>query len=438
MNELKHNLGNIFNAQLNNRVSLAKTGYRERKRKLKLLLATFLEMEGEAEAALYADMKKSATEAGITEIMGIKTEASFAIKNLRKWMKTRRVGAPLVVSFTRGWVRPEPKGTVLIISPWNYPILLVLNPLIAAVAAGNTAIIKPSEFTPASAAFVKKLIKKVFPENEVAVVLGDHEPAIELLKKPFNHIVFTGSPSVGKLVMEAASKHLAGVTLELGGKSPVVVDETANVSDAAWKLAFYKFTNAGQTCTAPDYVLCHKSKQEDLIAGLAANFKRFFKKNGKHTTEDYCQIINQKHFDRVSGYIDSAVSRGASVVFGGRTDKESRFIEPTVLSNVSLESEVMTEEIFGPILPILPYENLDDVVSFINKRHRPLALYVFSSNKKNQDKLMSETCSGSFLVNDCVLTMPTPTFLSGESTTVGLEAIMENLVLTSFPTIKRF
>ena len=408
MNELKHNLGNIFNAQLNNRVSLAKTGYRERKRKLKLLLATFLEMEGEAEAALYADMKKSATEAGITEIMGIKTEASFAIKNLRKWMKTRRVGAPLMVSFTRGWVRPEPKGTVLIISPWNYPILLVLNPLIAAVAAGNTAIIKPSEFTPASAAFVKKLIEKVFPENEVAVVLGDHEPAIELLKKPFNHIVFTGSPSVGKIVMEAASKHLAGVTLELGGKSPVVVDETANVSDAAWKLAFYKFTNAGQTCTAPDYVLCHKSKQEDLIAGLAANFKRFFKKNGKHTTEDYCQIINQKHFDRVSGYIDSAVSRGASVVFGGRTDKESRFIEPTVLSNVSLESEVMTEEIFGPILPILPYENLDDVVSFINKRHRPLALYVFSSNKKNQDKLMSETCSGSFLINDCVINHANP------------------------------
>ena len=408
MNELKHNLGNIFNAQLNNRVSLAKTGYRERKRKLKLLLATFLEMEGEAEAALYADMKKSATEAGITEIMGIKTEASFAIKNLRKWMKTKRVGAPLMVSFTRGWVRPEPKGTVLIISPWNYPILLVLNPLIAAVAAGNTAIIKPSEFTPASAAFVKKLIEKVFPENEVAVVLGDHEPAIELLKKPFNHIVFTGSPSVGKIVMEAASKHLAGVTLELGGKSPVVVDETANVSDAAWKLAFYKFTNAGQTCTAPDYVLCHKSKQEDLIAGLAANFKRFFKKNGKHTTEDYCQIINQKHFDRVSGYIDSAVSRGASVVFGGRTDKESRFIEPTVLSNVSLESEVMTEEIFGPILPILPYENLDDVVSFINKRHRPLALYVFSSNKKNQDKLMSETCSGSFLINDCVINHANP------------------------------
>ncbi len=278
MNELKDSLETLFSAQLNNRVSLAKTNYRERKRKLKLLLATFLEMEEEATAALYSDMKKSPTEAAITETMGIKTEASFAIKNLRKWMKTKRVGAPLTVSFTRGWVRPEPKGTVLIISPWNYPILLVLNPLIAAVAAGNTAIIKPSEFTPASGLFVKKLIEKVFPENEVAVVLGDHEPAIELLKKPFNHIVFTGSPNVGKLVMEAASKHLAGVTLELGGKSPVVVDETANISDAAWKLAFYKFTNAGQTCTAPDYVLCHKNKQEELIAGLAANFKKFFKR----------------------------------------------------------------------------------------------------------------------------------------------------------------
>ena len=180
MDELKQDLSSLFSAQLDNRISLAKTGARERKRKLKLLLATFLEMESEAEAALYADMKKSATEAGITEIMGIKTEASFAIKNLNKWMKTRRVGAPLTVSFTRGWIRPEPKGTVLIISPWNYPILLVLNPLIAAVAAGNTAIIKPSEFTPASGVFVKKLIEKVFPRNEVAVVLGDHEPAIEL------------------------------------------------------------------------------------------------------------------------------------------------------------------------------------------------------------------------------------------------------------------
>ena len=268
MHEEKQNLDHIFSAQLDNRVSLAKTGARERKKKLKLLLATFLEMEGEAEAALYSDMKKSATEAGITEVMGIKTEASFAIKNLKKWMKTRRVSSTPAVSFTRGWIRPEPKGTVLIISPWNYPILLVLNPLIAAVAAGNTAIIKPSEFTPASGAFVKKLIEKVFPENEVAVVLGDHEPAIELLKKPFNHIVFTGSPSIGKAVMEAASKHLAGVTLELGGKSPVVVDETANISDAAWKLAFYKFTNAGQTCTAPDYVLCHRNKQDELILSL--------------------------------------------------------------------------------------------------------------------------------------------------------------------------
>ena len=408
MDELKQNLDSLFSAQLENRISLAKTGPRERKRKLKLLLATFLEMESEAEAALYADMKKSATEAGITEIMGIKTEASFAIKNLNKWMKTRRVGAPITVSFTRGWIRPEPKGTVLIISPWNYPILLVLNPLIAAVAAGNTAIIKPSEFTPASGVFVKKLIEKVFPRNEVAVVLGDHEPAIELLKKPFNHIVFTGSPNIGKAVMEAASKHLAGVTLELGGKSPVVVDETANLSDAAWKLAFYKFTNAGQTCTAPDYILCHKSKQEELTRGLETNFKKFFKKNGEYSTEDYCQIINHKHFDRVSGYIDSAVSDGASVVFGGKKDRESRFIEPTLLSNVSLESEVMTEEIFGPILPILPYENLDEVVEFINKRHRPLALYVFSSNKKNQNKLMSETCSGSFLVNDCVINHANP------------------------------
>ena len=271
-------------------------------------------------------------------------------------MKTRRVGATPAVSFTRNWVKPEPKGTVLIISPWNYPIMLVLNPLIAAIAAGNTAIVKPSEFTPASGAFIKKLVEKVFHENEVAVVLGNHEPAIELLKKPFNHIVFTGSPKIGKAVMEAASKHLTGVTLELGGKSPVVVDETANISDAAWKLAFYKFTNAGQTCTAPDYILCHKSKQDQLVAGLRENFNRFFEKDGTKTNEDYCQIINHGHFDRVKRYLDAAVEGGATIAFGGKTDRDSRFIEPTVLCNVSLDSEIMNEEIFGPLLPVLSYE----------------------------------------------------------------------------------
>ena len=408
MHQEKQDLDHIFREQTKNRVSVGNTTYRERKKKLKTLLKTFLEMEDEALSALHKDMKKSKAEATITEIVGVKTEASFAIKNLRKWMKTRRVGATPAVSFTRNWVKPEPKGTVLIISPWNYPIMLVLNPLIAAVAAGNTAIVKPSEFTPASGAFIKKLIEKVFPENEVAVVLGNHEPAIELLKNPFNHIVFTGSPKIGKAVMEAASKHLTGVTLELGGKSPVVVDETANISDAAWKLAFYKFTNAGQTCTAPDYILCHKSKQDQLVAGLRENFNRFFEKDGTKTNEDYCQIINHGHFDRVKRYLDAAVEGGATIAFGGKTDRDSRFIEPTVLCNVSLDSEIMNEEIFGPLLPVLSYESFDEVVSFINERHRPLALYLFSSNRKNQNRLSNETSSGGFLVNDCVINHANP------------------------------
>ena len=408
MHEEKQNLDHIFREQTKNRVSVGNTAYKERKKKLKALLKTFLDMEGEALSALHKDMKKSKAEATITEIVGVKTEASFAIKNLRQWMKTRRVGVTPAVSFTRNWVKPEPKGTVLIISPWNYPIMLVLNPLIAAVAAGNTAIIKPSEFTPASGAFIKKLVEKVFPENEVAVVLGNHEPAIELLKKPFNHIVFTGSPKIGKAVMEAASKHLAGVTLELGGKSPVVVDETANISDAAWKLAFYKFTNAGQTCTAPDYILCHKSKQDQLVAGLRENFNRFFEKDGVKTREDYCQIINRGHFDRVKRYLDAAVESGATIALGGNTDRDSRFIEPTVLCNVSLDSEIMNEEIFGPLLPVLSYESFDVVINFINERHRPLDLYLFSSNRKNQNRLSNETSSGGFLVNDCVINHANP------------------------------
>ena len=309
-------------------------------------------------------------------------------------MKTKRVGATLAVSFTKNWIKPQPKGTVLIISPWNYPIMLVLNPLIAAVAAGNTAIIKPSEFTPASGRFIKRLVEKVFPENEVAVVLGDHEPAIELLKKPFNHIFFTGSPKIGKAVMEAASKHLAGVTLELGGKSPVVVDETANISDAAWKLAFYKFTNAGQTRTLPTIFVPQKQTRP-LVAGLQENFSRFLKKKDKNQGR---LLSNYKPcIQSVKSYLDSAVAGGAKIVFGGNTDRDSRFIEPTVLCNVSLESEVMKEEIFGPLLPIVPYEKLDDAIGFINERHRPLALYLFSSSRKNQNKLSAKLSAEAFL-----------------------------------------
>ena len=282
----------VFKAQQERSLSLRNSTAKTRKSKLQLLLKNFLEMEDEVLSALSSDLGKSKTEALLAEIYGVKAEANFAIKNVNSWMKTKRVASPLAISFSKSWVKPEPKGNVLIISPWNYPIMLCLNPLIAAISSGNTAVIKPSELTPASGELVKKLIEKTFSSDEVAVFLGEKEVAQKLLNLPFNHIMFTGSPRVGKLVMEAASKHLAGVTLELGGKSPVIIDKHANIKDAAWKISFFKFANAGQTCTAPDYILCHESVHDDLVSALQKNMAQFFSQGIDAATKDYCSIAN--------------------------------------------------------------------------------------------------------------------------------------------------
>lgn len=420
MNEAFSNIKTLFHSQVKTRSSLAKSTHNERKQKLKRLLKNFMEMENEAIEALALDLKKSPTESVISEILGVKTEAKFAIKNLKKWMRAKKVSSPAAVFFTSAWVRPEPKGGVLILSPWNYPILLCLNPLISAIAAGNTVIIKPSEFAPASSAFLKKLVEKTFKDSEVAVVVGDQHVATELLSHPFNHVFFTGSPSTGKIIMAAAAKHLADVTLELGGKSPVIVDESANIVETAWKLAFYKFANAGQTCTAPDYILCHEDKKEALIAGLKENFSAFFGGNNTNQSKDYCQIITHAHFDRVKDYLDDAKKMGASVEVGGHTNRENKFISPTVLSNVSLESKVMKEEIFGPLMPIITYKNLDEAIGFVNEREKPLALYLFSNKKKNQKRVLVETSSGALVFNDCVIHHTNPNLPFGGINNSGL------------------
>ena len=420
MNNDLSKIKGLFSSQLEKHSSLAKSTHGDRKQKLKRLLDNFMSMEQEAIDALSLDMKKSPTESIISEVLGVKAEADFAIQNLKKWMRSKRVPSPSTILFTSGWVRPEPKGSILILSPWNYPILLCLNPLIAAIASGNTAVIKPSEFTPASGAFLKKLIERTFDPNEVAVVLGDEKTAIELLSHPFNHVMFTGSPSTGKLVMSAAAKHLSGVTLELGGKSPVIVDNSANISEAAWKLAFYKFANAGQTCTAPDYILCHESKKDDLISGLRENFKSFFSGNDGGPSSDYCQIVNTTHFDRIEGYLENAKGMGAKVVAGGNTDRSKRFISPTVLCDVSIDSLVMKEEIFGPLMPVVTYKTMDEAIGFINKREKPLALYLFSYNKKNQKRLTEETSSGALVFNDCVIHHTNPHLPFGGINNSGL------------------
>ena len=393
----------IFKSQQARSLDLRNSSAKERRLKLQLLLKNFLEMEDEVLSALSSDLGKSKTEALLAEIYGVKSEAKFAIKNIHRWMKTKRVASPLAISFSKSWVKPEPKGNILIISPWNYPIMLCLNPLIAAISSGNTAIIKPSELTPASGEFMKKLIEKTFSSDEVAVFLGEKDVAEKLLDLPFNHIMFTGSPRVGKLVMKAASKHLAGVTLELGGKSPVIVDKDANINDAAWKISFFKFANAGQTCTAPDYILCDEAVHNDLVAALQKNMAQFFPEGVDAATKDYCSIANEHHFNRLKGALEGAVSGGAEIVCGGETSKSGLYFSPAILTGVGYNNPIMEEEIFGPILPIVKVKNLDESIGYVNSNEKPLALYLFSNKASVHKKVLKNTSSGGMVINDCVL-----------------------------------
>ena len=410
----------IFDSQQENKASVAACGPNQRKKKIQKLLNNFLSMEEEILSALAEDLGKSKTESLLAELYGVKTEAAFAIKNVGSWMRKKRVSSPLTIAFTKSWVKPEPVGSVLIISPWNYPIMLCLNPLIAAIAAGNTAVIKPSEYTPRSGEVVKKLVNMTFQENEVAVILGEKDVAENLLDQPFNHIMFTGSPRVGKLVMSAAAKHLAGVTLELGGKSPVIINKDANVRDAAWKIAFYKFANAGQTCTAPDFVLCHDSVYDDFLKEIEKNIVEFFSGNISKGSKDYCSIAGADHFDRLKGVLEDSILGGAKVACGGYADRSSLFLSPTVLGDVEEKNPIMDEEIFGPLLPVLRFSDLNKAIDLINNRPKPLALYLFSKSYSVQNMVALSTSSGGFVINDCVIHHTNPHLPFGGINNSGL------------------
>ena len=406
----------IFDNQKPSLIKLKNENSNQRKKKLTLLLSEIKNSEEKIKAALKADLGKSDVESVLTEIIGIKTELNFAIKNVGKWMKKKYVPRNLLTSFAEPSVLPEPKGRVLILAPWNYPIMLSINPLISAIASGNAAIIKPSEFTPQSSLVVREICNNVFSPQEVAVIEGDGKMAEHLLSLSFDHIFFTGSPQKGSLVMQAASKHLAGVTLELGGKSPVVVDKNCNVQDAAWKIAFFKFANAGQTCTAPDYILCQSSLVDSLILEIRKYFEKFLSEGPKN---NMCSIVSKSHFDRIDGLIEDARLSGAKI-FGGRKHQEKLTIEPAIVFNPSKDSKIMQEEIFGPLLPILKYENLDEAIHYINSKPKPLALYCFSKDKKFSSKLERETTSGAFIINDCVIHHANPNLPFGGINNSGL------------------
>jgi aldehyde dehydrogenase (NAD+) len=292
-----------------------------------------------------------------------------------------------------------------VISPWNYPFYLALTPLISAIGAGNTVILKPSEFTPATSEIIAKLIEIVFVEEEVSVFQGDYKVSELLTELPFDHIFFTGSTQVGKIVMQKAANNLASVTLELGGKSPAIIDESCDIKLSAERILWGKVLNAGQTCVAPDYAFVHKSQLDKFIKGMRESIQVFYETNRKQLIEnsDFCRIINKKNFKRLTDLVNDAVDRGAKIEIGGDNDAETNFFHPTVLTNVPEDSDILQEEIFGPILPIIPYENIEDAITFINSRPKPLALYIFSNSDKNIENVLQNTSSGGVAINDVII-----------------------------------
>lgn len=396
--ETRNSIDRIFEIQKAHQYRVAASTCAERKtRLLALKKAVEVTFRQEIRDALYADFKKPQAETDLTEIFAITSEINHTVKHLDQWMSDRYVRTPLSFFGSSSFVRCEPRGVCLIISPWNFPVNLSLGPLIPAVAAGNTAIIKPSEFTPHTSAVIKKIVNHVFPPEEAEVVEGDVETSTRLLALPFNHIFFTGSPQVGKVVMKAAAEHLASVTLELGGKSPVIIDETADIKAAARRLAWGKFINSGQICIAPDYVFVHRSKAEPFQRELQQVLQEFYEEDAL-VSASYCSIVNEKHAARVYSYLEDAVERGAKVVFGGQ--KEAARISPALITDVPRDARIMQEEIFGPLLPVLAYDDRQEVVEYIRSGEKPLALYIYSSKNANIEYFLSNTRAGGTCINN--------------------------------------
>ena len=364
---------------------------------LKKLKNSIIANEKKKKKALKEDLNKSESESYMTEIGMTLSELSYDIRHVRGWSKNKRVGTPLAHFPARSFISKEPYGVALILSPWNYPFMLLIEPLIGAISAGNCAVLKPSEFAPNTANVIEKIVKECFEEEYVTVIQGDKDVSQSLIEKKFDYIFYTGGTRVGKIVMQEASKNLVPVTLELGGKSPCIIDEKYSMHLAAKRLLFGKLLNAGQTCIAPDYVLINKNVKDEFINELRKILKEFLGENPIEN-EDYPKIVNERHFERLTNLID-----GENVVIGGKSDENLLKIEPTILDNPKIDSKVMSEEIFGPILPVITYEKIEDAIEYIKKFEKPLALYMFTNDKKIQNKILNEISFGGGCINDTII-----------------------------------
>jgi aldehyde dehydrogenase (NAD+) len=390
--------------------------------RLRRLKSAFLLRQADVYRALEADFRKHAAEVELTEIQPTLVEINYAIKHVRQWMRSRGVPTPFHLAGTKGRIRYEPKGTVLILAPWNYPFYLLICPLVGALAAGNTVVLKPSEKVPATSALLAELVRATFDESEVAIFEGGVEVAQALLARPFDHFFYTGSTRVGRVVMEAAARHLATVTLELGGKSPAIVDETADLESAVNRIVWGKFINGGQTCVAPDYVLVHESRFEQFVSMARAQVSSMYGADeaARKANPDFCRLVDDRHFCHVAGLLEDALAHGARAVTGGVVDAAERYVSPTILTDVDVESTVMNEEIFGPLLPVLPYSRREELPTFIKERGKPLALYVFSTDPRRVAWCLDRVPAGGSAINNVVLHLAHPSLPFGGAGESGM------------------
>lgn len=368
----------------------------ERIAQLQKFKQSIIKYESDIYQALEADLGKPPFEGYVTEVGFVLNEIDHMVKSIKRLTKPRRVKTPLMFMGSSSYIIPGPYGIVLVIGTWNFPIQLTLVPVVGAIAAGNCIVIKPSEVCPSVSAIISKIISSTFNSEYVACIEGGVETSQQLLSQKFDYIFYTGSTNVGKIVMEAASKNLTPVTLELGGKSPCIVDKDVNIKDASKRIAWGKFLNAGQICVAPDYIFVHKEIKNEFIKSVIGRIEEFYGRDPL-SDENYCRIVSERHFDRLLSLI-----KAENIIYGGKNSREKLKITPTILEPVSENSKIMQEEIFGPIMPILEFDNFDQVITFIDKRPKPLALYIFSKNKSSISKVISQTSSGGVCINDVI------------------------------------
>lgn len=402
MSDFKTTINEIYDLQFKNKLNIRNLSVHQRKEYLLRLEKSILKHRSEIEQALFLDLRKSKVEADSTEIFPVLSEIRLFRRKLNRWSKTKSVSNNLIFFGSKAQIQPESLGNCLIISPWNYPFQLCLLHLVACISAGNTAILKPSEFTPATSKILSRIIGEVFERDHVAIVEGEVEQTTYLLSKKFDHIHFTGSPKVGKIVMEAGAKHLSSVTLELGGKSPLIIDGTIPMQEVIEKAVWGKLINFGQTCIAPDYILIKEEFKDPFVIAFIQHLEKIVGKDPSQSN-NLARIVNLQNYKRLKIIIEDAIEKGAKCPFGNEYREDELYIKPTLLTDISKDAVIENEEIFGPVFPIYTFKKINEVIEFIRLKEKPLVIYIFSSNKSFRNKIERQTSSGSVVVNETLV-----------------------------------